>query len=109
MLIDFSKITELEAAGFKGGEGSLLRRPSGDERCTIMRGRLLPGSSIGMHTHTDSCEIIYILSGTASITMNGEPETVAAGQVHYCPKGGTHTMKNHGDSELCFLAVVPKQ
>ena len=109
MLIDFSKITELEAVGFKGGEGSLLRRPSGDEGCAVMRGRLLPGSSIGMHTHTDSCEVIYILSGTASITMNGVTETVAAGQAHYCPKGGTHTMKNHGDGELCFLAVVPKQ
>ena len=71
--------------------------------------RLIPGASIGMHTHEDSCEVIYVLSGTASFVFNGEPETVEAGQAHYCPKGGTHTMKNNGDCDLVFLAVVPKQ
>ncbi len=109
MLIDFSNLNEMTAEHFKGGEKSLARRVSGDEACTVMQGRLIPGASIGMHTHEDSCEVIYVLSGTASFVFNGEPETVDAGQAHYCPKGGTHTMKNNGDCDLVFLAVVPKQ
>ena len=105
MLIDFSKLTETEQKNFKGGEGSYIRRFTGDEACTIMRGCLHPGSSIGEHTHEDSCEIIYVLSGTASIVC----ETVEAGQAHYCPKGSTHVMKNNGDRDLVVFAVVPKQ
>ena len=61
------------------------------------------------HTHEDSCEIIYVLSGTASIVCDGVSETVEAGQAHYCPKGSTHVMKNNGDRDLVVFAVVPKQ
>ncbi len=109
MLIDFSKLTETEQKNFKGGEGSYIRRFTGDEACTIMRGCLRPGSSIGEHTHEDSCEIIYVLSGTASIVCDGVSETVEAGQAHYCPKGSTHVMKNNGDRDLVAFAAVPKQ
>ena len=52
---------------------------------------------------------IFILSGTASIVCDGKPETLTAGQCHYCPKGSTHTMKNNGSDELTFFAVVPEQ
>ena len=109
MLIDFSVIPETEQKNFKGGEGSYCRSASGDEACTIMRGCLRPGSSIGEHTHVDSCEVIYVLSGTATIVCDGVSETVEAGQTHYCPKGSTHTMKNNGESDLVVFAIVPKQ
>ena len=109
MLIDFSKIQETVVPNFKGGEKTLSRRAAGDELCLVMQGCLLPGASIGEHTHADSSEVIFVLSGTASIVCDGAEETVSIGQAHYCPKGSTHTMKNRGDGELRFLAVVPKQ
>lgn len=109
MVIDFAGMTEEEKPHFKGGEKSLMAKMYTDELTKIMRGRLAPGASIGMHTHDDSSEMIFILSGTASILCDGEAEEVTAGSCHYCPKGHTHTMRNRGSEDLVFFAVVPEQ
>ena len=109
MLIDFSKMEETLFPNFKGGEKQYAARRFSDGQNSIMRGRLIPGASIGTHTHETSSEMIFILSGTASIVCDGKPETLTAGQCHYCPKGSTHTMKNNGTDELTFFAVVPEQ
>jgi len=34
---------------------------------------------------------------------------VKEGEVHYCPKGHTHSLVNDSDAELWFSAVVPQQ
>lgn len=109
MTIDFSKITEQCVPNAKGGEKELLKRAFEDGRVTIMLDRLAPGASIGVHTHVEDCEVMYILSGTATfLTPEGE-EIVSTGSCHYCPKGATHGLKNNGPDELKFFAVVPKQ
>ena len=109
MTIDFSQIPEQVVANFKGGEKELHKRAFSDGSVIIMLDRLVPGASIGVHTHADDCEIIYVLSGTATFFTPGGEETVPAGQSHYCPKGGTHGLKNNGPDDLVFFAVVPKQ
>ena len=109
MLIDFPKMEETLFPNFKGGEKEYAARRFSDGQNSIMRGRLIPGASIGTHTHETSSEMIFILSGTASIVCDGKLETLTAGQGHYCPKGSTHTMKNNGSDELTFFAVVPEQ
>ena len=109
MKIDFSAITEQCVAHVRGGEKELYKRAFSDGRIEIMLDRLACGASIGLHTHEDSCEVIYVLSGVASLCCDGAEETVLPAQAHYCPKGGTHTMQNNGAEELVFLAIVPKQ
>ena len=109
MTIDFSKIPEQVVPNFKGGEKELQKRAFSDDMVTVMLDRLAPGASIGVHTHVDNCEVMYILSGTATYSTPDGEEIVPAGQSHYCPKGGTHGMKNNGPDELVFFAVVPKQ
>ena len=109
MLIDFHKMDETILPNFKGGKKEYAAKMFFDTKNRIMHGRLISGASIGMHTHETSSEIIYILSGTASIICDGKPETLTAGQCHYCPKGSTHTMINNGIDDLVFFAVVPEQ
>ncbi len=109
MTIDFSKIPEQAVPNFKGGEKELCKRAFTDGSVIVMLDRLVPGASIGVHTHVSDCEVIYILSGTATFATPDGDEVVPAGQSHYCPKGGTHGMKNNGPDELVFFAVVPKQ
>lgn len=109
MLLEFDTIEETVHQNFKGGEKTFSHSVYGDDLNRIMRGRLLSGASIGAHCHETSSEIIYILSGTATVICDGTEETVSAGQCHYCPKGSTHTMKNNGTEELVFFAVVPQQ
>lgn len=82
----------------------------------IFKGRLVPGATIGMHTHDDSCEVIFILEGNGTIVEmqpGCDQETasaVSAGDCLYCPKGHTHSLRNTSEEgDLVFYAVVPKQ
>jgi len=102
---------------FKGGKKELAANMFFDGVNRIFKGRLVPGASIGVHTHDDSCEVIFILSGKGLLYEKGpeqaEPEwgEVLPGDCLYCPKGHTHSLMNaeSSDSDLEFYAVVPKQ
>ncbi len=108
-MIDFTTIPESALPNFKNGEGTFFARFAGDADCKILRGRLPAGATIGLHTHEDSAEIIFFLSGTGRMILNGAEEAISPGLCHYCPKGSAHTMMNDGDEDLIFFAVVPKQ
>ena len=108
-MIKFEKVEEKRLDAFKGGEGALNARMLTDELNKILKGRLEPGSSIGLHTHEDSSEIMYFLEGEGRLIHNGVEERILAGDCHYCKKGEAHTVINDGDSDLIFFAVVPMQ
>ena len=108
MIINFTQMEEKRLAEFKGGAGELIAKMHTDELGKILYGRLEPGSSIGMHTHETNSEIIYILSGTASIVYDETTEEVTVGGCHYCPKGHSHSMSNRGEQDLVFFAVIPE-
>ncbi len=108
MLIPFDQMEETVFTQFKGGEGELRSHLHMDEYNKIMRGRLTPGSSIGMHTHDTSSEIIYILSGTGKVLCDGAEEPLNPGVCHYCPKGHAHSLINDSKDDLVFFAVVPE-
>ena len=101
MRIVFDDIKESLAPNFKGGEKSFASRVYSDGKNKMMKGRLVPGASIGLHRHEGNCEMIYVLEG-------GE-ERLSAGDFHYCPEGHEHSFINDGDSDLVFIAVVPAQ
>ena len=109
MLIDFSKMEEQVIPQFLGGEGTFRTRMRVDELGKIMRAALEPGSTIGLHTHDTSSEIIYILSGKGKVLCDGEYEPLEAGSCHYCPKGHAHSLINDSQGALTFFAVVPNQ
>lgn len=109
MIIDFNKIEEKEHANFKGGEKSLNGRMYNDGTNIIMRAVLVPGASVGLHTHEGNCEIVYVIEGSGKVLYDDTEERVCAGQVHYCPENHTHSLINDTDKDLVFFAVVPKQ
>lgn len=109
MIIDFAVMEQTVLHEFKGGNKDTTAQMYVDKLGKIMKGRLEPGASIGMHTHETSSETIYILSGTASILYDDGVEEVSAGSCHYCPKGHSHSMRNLSEEDLLFFAVVPEQ
>lgn len=110
MLIEFDKMETAVIPQMRGGEKEARMELFNDGACKIMRGRLIPGATIGMHTHDTSSEIIYILSGKGRILYDGGCEPLEPGSCHYCPKGHAHSLMNDGSAEdLCFFAVVPEQ
>ena len=116
MIIDFKDMDVTVLPNFKGGEKEFAANMFFDGTNRIFKGRLIPGATIGMHTHDDSCEVIFILEGSGGI-VESEPSTdgktvspVSAGDCLYCPKGHSHSLQNNSEvGDLVFYAVVPKQ
>ena len=94
---------------FKGGEKYLSAKMHYDGMNRFLHGGLVPGATIGEHTHDENSEVIYILSGKGHVLYDGELLEVSEGQVHYCPKGHSHSLINDSDGDLVFFAVVPNQ
>ena len=109
MKIEFNKMEEVSMPNFKGGEKSVEAKMFFDGKNRIMKMRLVPGASIGVHTHETSCEILFVLEGTATLICDGVEEQVLVGDCHYCEKGHTHTLLNRTDADLIFYAVVSEQ
>ncbi len=109
MKIDFSGLTEKKIPEFNGGKGAILLKTIEKNDVKFLSARLEPGSSVGMHKHMDTCEIILILSGKGKAICDGETEMLGEGSCHFCPRGSSHTLMNVGDSDLVFVAAVPRQ
>ena len=106
MIIKFDEIKEKELKAFHGGEGALIANMFADEKNKILRGKLVPGASVGVHRHIPSSEIIFILSGKGKSICDGKEELLFAGDCHYCPDGHSHALINNDVENLEFFAVV---
>lgn len=109
MKIEFGGLTEKRIEEFNGGKGAINLKSIEKNDVKFLSARLEPGSSVGMHKHLDTCEIIIILSGKAKAICDGETEMLVAGSCHFCPRGSSHTLMNIGEDDLVFVAAVPRQ
>ena len=116
MTIDLNNMDVTVLPNFKGGEKSFAANMFFDGTNRIFKGRLVPGATIGMHTHEDSCEVIFVLEGKGTIVERdpgSDVETsspVAPGDCLYWQKGHAHSLQNTCDEgDLVFYAVVPQQ
>ncbi len=71
----------------------------------IHRDRLPPGVSIGDHRHEDTEEYYYVIDGEGTMTLDGDPVPVAAGDITAVYPGGVHGLKNTGSRDLDIIVV----
>lgn len=116
MKIRFDEMEVTVLPQFKGGEKEFAANMFFDGTNRIFKGRLIPGATIGMHTHDDSCEVIFILEGSGTMVEDQSSQDqevvipVSAGDCLYCQKGHSHSLRNTAEEgDLVFYAVVPKQ
>ncbi len=109
MIFDLQKEEAQRLPNFKGGEKYFAAKMHDDGLNRFLHGTLIPGASIGEHTHETDSEIIYFLSGKGHVLYDGERMPVSAGQCHYCPKGHRHSLINDSNEDLVFFAVIPSQ
>ena len=114
MIIDLENIDVTVMPEFKGGQKEFAAHMFFDGATRIFKGWLVPGATIGMHTHEDSSEVIFILEGSGVIVEKqpgDEVETVrpvSPGCCLYCPKGHSHSLQNTSEEgDLVFYGVVP--
>jgi quercetin dioxygenase-like cupin family protein len=78
------------------------------KHCSACVIRVPPGERCRpAHSHPNGEEIIYIITGTGRVLVNGEVAPVRAGSVVLFPQGEAHMLHNTGDEEMkvvCFFA-----
>ena len=68
-----------------------------------------PGCSLGYHEHHGESETYYLLAGKGVYSDNGKEMEAKAGDVFFCDDGNGHGLKNTGDEELSFVALILKK
>lgn len=70
--------------------------------------RVPPGEKVRpAHSHPNGEEVIYIISGSGRVLVDGEVDNVEAGTAVLFPQGKVHMLHNTGDVEMkvvCFFA-----
>lgn len=67
---------------------------------------LEPDKSVGIHETTGKEEIIFVISGMASVWENGEEKNVDAGHAVYISPGVKHDIINRTDRPLKYIYVT---
>ncbi|MDF2802740.1 MAG: cupin protein [Anaerocolumna sp.] len=65
----------------------------------------MPGQKTPDHKHADIDEIFYIISGSGTLTIDGEEYSLKAQDVIYSPKGESHGFLNTGNLNLVVLQI----
>jgi mannose-6-phosphate isomerase-like protein (cupin superfamily) len=67
---------------------------------------LAPGADIGRHTHTDDNEELYVVvEGRGLMSLDGAEFEVQPGDVILNRPGGSHGLRNLGDTELRIVVI----
>lgn len=67
---------------------------------------LEPGADIGLHTHTEDNEELYVVvSGRGLMTLDDRQFEVGPGHVILNRPGGTHALRNTGDEPMRLVVV----
>jgi len=64
-----------------------------------------PGSTVGTHRHGDNEEMYVILSGTGTMTIDGTPTRIKAGDMILNRAGGEHGLVNDSDADIDILVL----
>ena len=95
-----------------GAAGESERRPWGafvvlddGPAAKVKRITVLPGQRLSYQLHHQRAEIWTVVSGIATVTLDGTDHHVGAGEVITIPTGTAHRVRNDGDAPLVFVEV----
>lgn len=66
---------------------------------------LQPGKTFVSHYHQDMQEIFILLSGTATMIIDGEEAIMKRGDVAIVPIKATHSMRNETDTDVEYIVM----
>lgn len=80
----------------------LVNRPA---RLTVLHERMPPGSSEARHFHRVALQFFFVLSGVATLELDGERIELRALEGVEVPPRVPHQMQNRSDTPIEFLVV----
>jgi mannose-6-phosphate isomerase-like protein (cupin superfamily) len=75
------------------------------ENLSVIQERVPFGSSEVRHLHNKAEQFFYILSGIATLEVNGVTHTVYPNKGFHVPAGIAHTLSNKHEHNLEFLVI----
>lgn len=108
-VIDFDTLPEVTKEGMRDGKGPATVRSFKDDLTKVMRVTLAPGSTVGMHSHPTSSETILVMKGCGMAIFDGKQMTLDEGNIHYIPKGHSHSIINDSKEDLVLCCVEAQQ
>jgi len=79
----------------------LLDRPD----LAVTAERVPPGAAEIRHYHASARQFFYILSGTATVELDGDTIVLQAGQGLEVPPGIPHRFRNESSADVHFLVI----
>ena len=108
MKISFDSLEEQNIQNFKGGEGVFKPRMHVGNYNKIMRANTSSRKFYRDFTHMTPTARSYLSSQELEPwEYDDTMEILNPGDCH-CPPGHSHSLKNNGDEDLVFYAVVPE-
>lgn len=96
--------------GERGGCGRLLAGSSGPDMLELWQWTLMPGERYTSPGHPEgTTELLYVLSGELTLTVNDDAWTVVAGSSAVAKTDAPHAYINDGQDELVFVMTVSER
>lgn len=102
--------TSIEALDLPGRQlrWVVTKETTNAQHCSMCVIQVQPGQTVRpAHSHPNGEEVIYILSGSGRVMIDGVVEPVKQGCAVLFPQGSIHMLQNSGDEEMkvaCFFA-----
>lgn len=64
-----------------------------------------PGTDIGEETHPDNDQVLYLLTGSGKVVLNGQEEAYEAGDLVLVKAGTLHNFINTGTTDLKIVTT----
>lgn len=106
-IVDETTIEELDLPG-RRLRWVVTNENTNAQHCTMCVIKVAPGQAVRpAHSHPNGEEVIYILSSSGRVMIDGIVEPVKAGCAVLFPQGSIHMLQNLGEEEMkvaCFFA-----
>ena len=72
---------------------------------SVIEERVPPGAAETPHRHRHARQFFYVLSGTATLELEGVAHRLEPGEGLHVPPGAAHRLRNDDDADLRFLVI----
>ncbi len=79
----------------------LVRTPT----LSVIQERVPPGCGETRHRHLKAEQFFFVLSGVATLDVNGQVHNLQPGQGLHVPAGTAHQLTNNGQQDLVFTVT----
>ena len=76
-----------------------------NDRLNNLEVNIVPGFQIAPHTHDNSTEFFYVVSGQGEFLDDTEWKAINKGTAFKAPQGMTHAIKNTGNETLVIFST----